>query len=192
MGQDGNLEGNTPNNDLPFEDDENSENPSYENDDPEDRDLIEYIPEERREELVRSLVLREEYSGPIAHPRIIAGYEKYLSGSTDRILTMAEEQQRHRLRMEDRGQLAAIQRDRLSMYLGFALGLALIALAAYAVTLAYPLASVAFIGLAAASLASAFFIGHRRTHLELREKRELLDHPSVPPRLPGRADDVKE
>ncbi|MDE2775168.1 MAG: hypothetical protein OXI77_04415, partial [Chloroflexota bacterium] len=48
-------------------------------------ELIEYIPEEKREEIISRIVLQEQYSGPLAHPRIVAGYERQLPGSTDRI-----------------------------------------------------------------------------------------------------------
>lgn len=40
--------------------------------------------------------------GPVPPPEILAGYEKALSGTADRILAMAETQQKHRHGMESK------------------------------------------------------------------------------------------
>ena len=46
------------------------------------------------------IVEQTQISGPIPSPEIIAGYEKTLPGSADRIIKMAEKEQEHRHRME--------------------------------------------------------------------------------------------
>ncbi len=147
-------------------------------------DLIEYIPEERRNELVRSLVLREEYSGPIAHPRIIAGYEKFLPGSADRILTMAEEQQHHRFKMEEQHQQGAFQREKRAMDRGFILAILLMVLSGVAIYLGSDLVGFGLIATSIVSLAGVFLYGHRSNRNELRRMREALNQPSTPPELP--------
>ena len=53
-------------------------------------ELTRGIPEGERELFIRAMILHEQYSSPIAPPRIIAGYERLLPGSADRILIMAE------------------------------------------------------------------------------------------------------
>ncbi len=151
-------------------------------------ELIESIPEEIREEIISRIVLQEQYSGPLAHPRIVAGYERYLPGSTDRILSMAEEQQRHRVQMEDRGQQAAIERDKRAMNRGFVLALVLMLLSAFALYLGSDLAGFGFVATSVVSLAGVFLYSHRSTRQELREKREALQKPAIPPELPARAD----
>jgi|ERR1700722_2455054 len=45
---------------------------------------------------------KREYSGPIPDPQMFAEFEKVLPGSADRILGMAEEQSRHRQKIETR------------------------------------------------------------------------------------------
>lgn len=147
-------------------------------------ELIEYIPEEKREEVISRIVLQEQYSGPLAHPRIVAGYERHLPGSTDRILTMAEEQQKHRLQMEDRGQQAAIERDKRAMNRGFVLALVLMLLSAFALYLGSELVGFGFVATSVVSLAGVFLYSHRSTRQELREKREALQQPSNAPELP--------
>ena len=151
-------------------------------------ELIESIPEEFREEFISRIVLQEQYSGPLAHPRIIAGYERYLPGSTDRILSMAEEQQRHRVQMEDRGQQAAIERDKRAMNRGFVLALVLMLLSAFALYLGSDLAGFGFVATSVVSLAGVFLYSHRSAGQELREKREALRKPAIPPELPDRTD----
>lgn len=146
-------------------------------------ELIEYIPEEKREEIISRIVLQEQYSGPLAHPRIVAGYERQLPGSTDRILAMAEEQQRHRVEMEDRGQQAAIERDKRAMNRGFVLALVLMLLSAFALYLGADLVGFGFVATSVVSLAGVFLYSHQSTRQELREKREALQQPSVAPEL---------
>jgi len=146
-------------------------------------ELIHNIPEEKREQFVREMILHEQYSGPIAHPRIIAGYERYLSGSADRILTMAEQQQSHRMKLEDRGQAAAIQRDKRAMYLGFVLALVMMGISLAVILSGFSLEGFGMIATCVVSLAGVFLYSHRSTLHELREKREALEKPSLPPEL---------
>lgn len=146
-------------------------------------ELIHDIPEEKREQFIREMILHEQYSGPIAHPRIIAGYERYLPGSADRILTMAEQQQSHRMKLEDRGQAAAIQREKHAMYLGFILSLALMLISLAVILSGFDIAGFGMIAVSTVSLAGVFLYSHRSTRNELRDKREALDKPSMPPEL---------
>ena len=151
-------------------------------------EFIEYIPEEKLEEVISRIVLQEQYSGTLAHPRIVAGYERHLPGSTDRILTMAEEQQRHRVKMEDRGQQAAIERDKRAMNRGFVLALVLMILSAFALYLGSDLVGFGFVATSVVSLAGVFLYSHHSTRQELRYKREALQRPATPPALPDSAD----
>lgn len=47
-----------------------------------------------------SLLVSEYFSDPIPHPKHIAGYEEILPGSADRIISMAEDSQKHRMEMD--------------------------------------------------------------------------------------------
>jgi uncharacterized membrane protein len=72
-------------------------------------------------------ILSTTHSGPIPNPEIIAGYEKVLSGSADRIIKMAEKEQdqRHKLQSVAQGHLAKI--TFLGQILAFLMGLSGIA-----------------------------------------------------------------
>ena len=147
-------------------------------------ELIEYIPEDKLEEVISRIVLQEQYSGPLAHPRIVAGYEQFLPGSADRILTMAEQQQQHRAAQEDRGQKAAIERDKRAMNRGFVLALALMLLSALAIYLGSDLVAFGMVATSVVSLAGVFLYSHHATRQELRNKRAALQQPAKAPELP--------
>lgn len=75
---------------------------------------------------IASIVMREQFSGPIAHPRHLREYEQIVPGSADRIIRMAEEQQHHHRSMDEKI-VEAETRDRtLGMWLGGACFLFLI------------------------------------------------------------------
>lgn len=118
----------------------------------------------------------------------MAGYERYLPGSTDRILSMAEEQQRHRVQMENRGQQAAIERDKRAMNRGFVLALVMMLLSAFALFLGSDLVGFGFVATSVVSLAGVFLYSHHSTRQELREKREALQKPATAPELSEGAD----
>lgn len=86
--------------------------------------------------------------------------------------------------MEMRAQRAAILRDRFGIALGFVLGIALLALAAYAIAMGVALASVAIVGSSIASVAGVYVYSFRSSKKELQEKRNNLQQPSIVPKLP--------
>lgn len=76
--------------------------------------LLEELPEDKRDVVLSAIysVRQSSYSGPLPPPEDFASYERVLAGSTDRILTMAEEQQKHRLETEKKivdGKLSRMQ-----------------------------------------------------------------------------------
>jgi uncharacterized membrane protein len=45
-------------------------------------------------------IIQSEFSGPLPPPAILAQYDRVVPGAAERIITMAEEQSRHRRPME--------------------------------------------------------------------------------------------
>lgn len=68
------------------------------------------------------------FEGPLPHPQIIYGYEKVVSGSADRIIKMAENNQAHRITWEKNALNASISSTKRSQWMGF--GLSLVAICA--------------------------------------------------------------
>lgn len=128
--------------------------------------LIEHIPEENRADFIREYVLHiehiEQYSGPIPHPRIFASYVEIMPESGDRILTMAEEQQKRRMKSEE--DWIGIYRFRLQygMWLGFVLALALIICGTLIILSGHDVAGFAVVTAPAITIAGVFIYNQRR------------------------------
>ena len=72
--------------------------------------------------------MMQVYEGPIPLARELDHYDKVLPGSADRILTMAEEQSKHRRRMEDEMLGASIKAERAGQFFGFVIFLSAVIL----------------------------------------------------------------
>lgn len=86
---------------------------------------VEAQQEEQVEQQVKKVVaevIQSEFSGPIPPPSIIKGYEEVLSGSADRIISMAENQSRHRQQMEKTMVSAEVRDSLLGILFAFVLG----------------------------------------------------------------------
>jgi uncharacterized membrane protein len=75
-------------------------------------------------------IVREEFSGPIAHPRHLREYEEIVPGSAERIIAMAEKQQNHNIDIQRDALEGALKDERLGMILGCII-LVVIVIAAY-------------------------------------------------------------
>ena len=88
------------------------------------QEIINLVPEKDRDKVMSALtVIRQEsFAGPIPPPQVLQGYESILPGSADRILAMAESQQKHRFNMEDKaisGQVANAKRGQIFAFIVF-------------------------------------------------------------------------
>ncbi len=90
-------------------------------------DLIQHIPEEKRGEFIREIILQvEHYSGIIPHPSIVGRWERIMPGSAERILSLSEKHQERRMEMERTMFAEFINREKLGMGLYFILALVMI------------------------------------------------------------------
>jgi uncharacterized membrane protein len=69
---------------------------------PEAAEVLKSLSEEKRGVIINEIVRFEQrtFAGPVPHPDHLAGYEKTLPGAANRILEMAEREQRHRHEIE--------------------------------------------------------------------------------------------
>ena len=156
-------------------------------------ELIQDIPEEKREEFIQQIseyFLHVEYSSPIPPSREVAGYEQLLPGSADRILAMAEQRQRSEIEMEKQRQKDAAEIERTlvatfakreiqGMWLGA--GLALVMMASGTLVILSGFGAEGF-SLAAApviAIATAFVYSHRSGRKERRD-REAMEKAASP------------
>ncbi len=76
---------------------------------------------------VSTTVTRSEmFLGPIPDPNSLQKYENITPGLADRIMTMAEKQQEHRIEIENRVVGSKIKDARLGVVLGFIISMTLI------------------------------------------------------------------
>ncbi len=86
-------------------------------------DILEGLPEEKRKKL--TVFAAEHFSGPLPHPKILADYKKVLPDAPERIISMAEKQQDHRINIEASLIKGDIKRADLGLMFGFTLYLLL-------------------------------------------------------------------
>jgi len=77
------------------------------------------------------MAYKEEFSGPLPHPRILLQYEQATKGAADRIITMAENQAKHRQTMEAHVIESNIHNEKVGMYLAFILTIFIMLIGAY-------------------------------------------------------------
>lgn len=101
-------------------------------------------------------------SGPLPHPEELVKYEKILPGSADRIVKMAESEQRHRHEIENERNQAEIRDSGRGVHYAFILGLAGIIGGVVVALFGAPTAG-SIIGLGSlASLVGTFIYGTRQ------------------------------
>lgn len=86
-------------------------------------EILEGLTEEKRKEM--TIFFAEQFSGPLPHPKIMADYKKVLPDAPERIFSMAERQQDHRINMEESLIKGDIKRADLGLIFGFILFLLL-------------------------------------------------------------------
>ena len=151
------------------------------------QDLIKDIPEEKRAEFIRQYFLHvEQYSSPIPPPRVMGGYEQILSGSTDRILTMAEQRQKSKIEMEkhrhklfESGFQASFQREKLGMWLGFGLAVVMMASGTLVILSGFGLEGFGLVASPAAVIA-VVYLKELRGSGNTSTEREAADKPAAP------------
>lgn len=63
-------------------------------------------------ERITAIAVREQFSGPLPHPRHLEAYERTLPGSAERILTMAEQNLSHNQKINETALDAEIRSER--------------------------------------------------------------------------------
>ena len=138
------------------------------------------------------LVARAElFTGPLPHPDHFAEYEKTQAGAADRIIRMAEDEAKHRRRLESLVVESNVKMEARGQVLGFIIAMAALIGGTYIMASGESLWGAA-VAIAAVTGLSGLFIWTRR-----EKKRELSGKadataisgsvaPPSPPRISGR------
>ena len=127
-------------------------------------------------------MVRTEFSGPLPHPSLLAGYEQVLPGLADRIVRMAESEQKHDLEMRDRALSADIAdmkagraEARIGQVFGLTIGLAGLSAASFLAINGEGIVGATIGGATIVTLVIAFIKGRQDAKAE-REAEEAK-HP---------------
>lgn len=112
------------------------------------------------------------FRGPIPPPEILEAYERVLMGSADRILTMAEEQSRHRKRLEEAVVKGGSRNQILGMTLAFMLSLVTIILGGFLIFHDKNLEGFGLVLADLVALVGVFIYGRRTQREELKASRD--------------------
>lgn len=111
------------------------------------------------------------FQGPLPHPEILAGYDRVLPGAADRIIAMAESNQRHRQRLEATVIPAGVRSERLGQVLGFILYIATLASGTYLVSTGKSTEGVTEMLTSTGAFVTVYIKGQIEKKRELRGKR---------------------
>lgn len=88
---------------------------------PEVSEAIKGLSPEQRQIVIQSIqaVRQESFSGPIPHPELLKGYESVKQGFAERIVSMAEEQQKHRFECENKMVEGTVSESKRGQWMAF-------------------------------------------------------------------------
>jgi uncharacterized membrane protein len=117
-------------------------------------------------ERLTSLVVSEKFSGPIAHPKHLAEYERICPGAAERIIAMAEREQRSsmdiiaaNIAIANKSQADDATDKRFGMQLGFAAFVIMMGCALTALYWGHPWMAGVFVATSVASAVGVFVQG---------------------------------
>lgn len=102
------------------------------------------------DQIATAVILREQFSGPLPHPRHLREYADLIPDGPNRIMTMAEDSLRHQRAQEEKALSAEVSERKLGILLGFAAFIALILAAIGTAWIgAHPSVPIALVGASA-------------------------------------------
>jgi len=122
------------------------------------------------------------WSSPYPPPELLRGYEDVVKGSANRIISMAEDQQKHRHFLEKTTITGANRRAWWGLWLGFVISLVVLGLGTLVILEGHSWAGASIMGVDVVALAGIFVYGRREQRKERGGKDEQA---RPPPALPG-------
>jgi uncharacterized membrane protein len=120
------------------------------------------------------LIQTEAHSGPLPHPQILHGYNQIVPGAAERILSLAENQQAHRHRLESQAMQIESRNSLLGIISAFVLSVVTVLTGGF---VAYSGAQWPGVVLGSSGLASVvgvFIYGTQQRRKEREQKAKLV------------------
>ncbi len=132
--------------------------------------------EEIEHELIEHIEAKLEavsYSGPIPPPEAIARYNEIIPDGANRIMTMAEKQQSHRIAIEEKAIRSNIIESRLGQIFGFIIALICLSLGTYLTLNNHPKVGGVLLSATIVSLTTLFVVGKRQQAKSLKQNEDV-------------------
>ena len=124
-------------------------------------------------------VSQESFSGPMPHPDILKGYKELIPNAPERILQMAEQEQRHRIEVENkmleqnnRNIIESAKANKRSQIIAFILAFVLIASGVALTILGHAIVGGTTFGTTIVGVVAVFITGKSRKDTKETEKQE--------------------
>lgn len=124
-------------------------------------------------------VSQESFSGPMPHPDILKGYKELIPNAPERILQMAEQEQRHRIEVENkmleqnnRNIIESAKANKRSQIIAFILAFVLIASGVALTILGHAIVGGTIFGTTIVGVVAVFITGKSRKDTKETEKQE--------------------
>lgn len=117
------------------------------------------IPPPQRREIIQTLVSIKHHSGPLPDAETLTQYDSVIPNGADRIMTMAEKQQDHRIDLEKLAVSSQLSQSRTGQIFGFIISLVIIACGTYLAMNGHEKTGMVLIGTTLVALAGIFVLG---------------------------------
>lgn len=133
------------------------------------------IPKDKKAKIIRaalgiSIRKASSFSGPIPPPELLKGYNEVVKDGAERIVTMAEKQSNHRMKLEDHAIREELKQSRLGQVFGFVLGIVGLLLAAILAILDHETIAGIFGTTTILGLVTVFVLGKKAQKKDLEDK----------------------
>jgi uncharacterized membrane protein len=140
-------------------------------------DIIQYIPEDKQEEVLRVIAARtiktaSTFSGPLPPPSILGDYNNVLENGAERIMKMAENQSSHRIGLEKHAIKEELRQSRNGQIFGFILAILGMLIAFGLAYLGHDTVAGIFGTTTIVGLVTIFVIGKRKQSPEYEESNQ--------------------
>jgi uncharacterized membrane protein len=138
-----------------------------------DPKIFEGIPKQKKEQIIRSLVvtMHKTHIGPLPDPETLSEYSAIIPNGAERIMLMAEKQLDHRMKMENKVVGGQMLQSNIGQILAFLIGIAALVASAYCIVTGHEWSgSILGIG-GLTGLVTAFIKGQSQQEKSLEEKR---------------------
>ncbi len=141
-----------------------------------DPKIFEGIPKQKKQQIIRSLVLtmHKTHIGPLPDPQTLSEYSLIIPNGAERIMQMAEKQLDHRIKMENKVIGGQMLQSNIGQILAFLIGIAALSASTYCIITGHEWSgSILGIG-GLTGLVTAFIKGRSQQDKSLEEKRPRL------------------